>query len=141
MVTDTKLKMSSTLKRKLTPEICRQEKRCRVAENHQFDFSIFPNEIKEVVIQNLKNSDLKNCRLLSKQINCIVDQRTNLWKVSSQHFCRAASKGERNVCSLFCRSRKIMYYSLFPVSLLLWNGATLQIYFPSLLYLHFQYPQ
>ena len=106
MVTNTKLKMSSTLKRKLTPEICRQEKRCRVAENHQFDFSIFPNEIKEVVIQNLKNSDLKNCRLLSKQNNCIVDQRTNLWKVTSQQFCRAASRGERNVCSLMLSKAK-----------------------------------
>ena len=106
MVKNTKLKMSSTLKRKLTPEICRQEKRRRVAESHQFDFSMFPNEIKEVVIQNLEKSDLKTCRLLSKQINCIVDQRTNLWKVSSQQFCHAASRGERNVCSLMLSKAK-----------------------------------
>ena len=109
--------MSSTLKRKHSPVLCHQEKRLRVTESNQFEFSLFPNELKEMVIRNLQNSDLKNCRLLSKQINCIVDQRTNLWKVTSQQFCRAASRGERNVCSLMLSKAK----NVNPAQL---NGTT-----------------
>ena len=112
-----KTKMSSTLKRKHSPVLCHQEKRLRVTESNQFEFSLFPNELKEMVIRNLQNSDLKNCRLLSKQLNCIVDQRTNLWNVSAPQFCNAASRGERNVCSLMLSKAK----NVNPAQL---NGTT-----------------
>ena len=97
--------MSPTLKRKNTTEPYPQEKRCKF-ESHQLEFSLFPNELKEMVLQNLLNSDLKNCRLLSKQLNCIVDQRTNLWNVSTPQFCEAASRGERNISSLMLSKAK-----------------------------------
>ena len=109
--------MSSTLKRKHSSVLCHQEKRSRVTESNQFEFSLFPNELKEMVIRNLQNSDLKNCRLLSKQLNCIVDQRTNLWNVSAPQFCNAASRGERNVCSLMLSKAK----NVNPAQL---NGTT-----------------
>ena len=109
--------MSSTLKRKHSSVLCHQEKRSRVTESNQFEFCLFPNELKEMVIRNLQNSDLKNCRLLSKQLNCIVDQRTNLWSVSAPQFCNAASRGERNVCSLMLSKAK----NVNPAQL---NGTT-----------------
>ena len=109
--------MSSTLKRKHSPVLSHQEKRLRVTESNQFEFSLFPNELKEMVIRNLQNSDLKNFRLLSKQLNCIVDQRTNLWNVSAPQFCNAASRGERNVCSLMLSKAK----NVNPAQL---NGTT-----------------
>ena len=106
LVNDTTPKMSPTLKRKHTTEPYPQEKRCKF-ESNQLEFSLFPNELKEMVLQNLLNSDLKNCRLLlSKHLNCIVDQRTNLWNVSTPQFCEAASRGERNICSLMLSKAK-----------------------------------